>query len=49
MPSKRGDRVKADMKKAGKDMKKAGKDIEVAAGKGARDVKKAGSKLRKKL
>jgi hypothetical protein len=30
-------------------VKKAGKDIEIAVEKGARDVKKAGSKLRKKI
>ena len=49
MASKRGDRAKADLKKAGKDVKKAGKDIENAVERGARDVKKAGGKLKKKL
>jgi len=49
MATKRGDRAKADMKKAGKEVKKVGKDIEIAAEKGAHDVRKAGGKLKKKL
>ncbi len=47
--TKRRDKVDADLKKAGHDAKKAGKDIESAVEKGARDVKTAGSKLKKKL
>lgn len=49
MATKRGDRAKADLKKAGKDAKKVGKEIENAVEKGARDVRKAGGKLKKKL
>jgi hypothetical protein len=41
-------KAKADVKKVGGDLKKAGKDVEVAVGKGARDIKRAGQKIRKK-
>jgi hypothetical protein len=43
------DKAKGDLKKAGRDVKKVGKDVEIAVEKGAHDVKKAGSKLKKKL
>jgi hypothetical protein len=43
------DKAKADLKKAGRDVKKVGKDVEIAVEKGAHDVKKAGSKIKKKL
>jgi hypothetical protein len=46
---KRREAVERDLSKAGHEMKEAGKDVERAAQKGAQDVKKAGSKLRKKL
>jgi hypothetical protein len=49
MPTKRRDKVEADLKKAGHDAKQAGKDIENADEKGARGVNKAGGKLKKKL
>jgi hypothetical protein len=42
-------KAKADLKKAGRDVKKVGKDVEIAVEKGAHDVKRAGSKLKKKL
>ena len=42
-------KAKADLKKAGRDAKKVGKDVEIAVEKGAHDIKRAGSKLKKKL
>jgi hypothetical protein len=49
LPTKRRDKIEADMKKAGRGVKKAGKDVEVAVEKGARDVKKAGGKIKRKI
>src|SRR5689334_17883004 len=49
MPTKRRDKAEADLKKAGRDVKKAGKEVEAAVERGARDVRKAAGKIKKKL